>query len=117
MPGLGKSGTWRMCALRSKPLLSPGLLLDVEPMVRARGRLGVVDGHRGDARPAGTLPQRALHACHRFVVAFHHRLDAPVGQVAYPPRDALAVGDVLREIAEPDALHAAADKVSPSHTH
>ena len=71
----------------------------------------------GDARPAGALPQRALDARHRLVVAFDQRFDAPVGQVAHPAGHAFAVGGVLGEIAEADTLHAAADEISPGHTH
>jgi hypothetical protein len=61
--------------------------------------------------------KRTLDAGDRLELPFHARLDSAVGQVAHPPADAFPEGDVSREKAEADTLHATTNQVATSHAH
>ena len=71
---------------------------------------GVLDLELFDARARRSVAQRALEPLDRLGLAFGRRLDASVGQVAHPPVQAFARRRRLCEIAEADALDAAADE-------
>src|SRR5215510_8456089 len=116
MPAFGKSGTCRMCCLRSMRSLSSPPSINRERLVGRAGFFGI-DEHRIDPRTSRTRAKGSLDTGDRFHLALHERFDAPVGQVPHPPGYAFSEGDVTREIAEPDTLHATANQKPTSHAH
>src|SRR5688572_2463679 len=106
MPVFGKSGTWRMCCLRSMTprRCVPGLS-DIELHVLPAWFLGI-DLDLVDACGRRPLPERALDARDRFGLALHVRFDPAVGTVPHPACHAFARRGLLREPPEPDALNA-----------
>src|SRR5262245_3734748 len=116
MPALGKSGTCRMCCLRSMRSLSSPSSIDCERLVGRAGFFGI-DEHRIDSRSSRTHAKGSLDTGDRFHLALHERFDPPIGQVPHPPGYTFTECGVTREIAEPDTLHATANQKPPSHAH
>src|SRR5215207_1054439 len=111
MPGLGKSGTWRMRVLRVSIWLS-----DLESCCAPAGG-EFFDVEQLDARRRGAAPHRGLEPIDRGLVPFRDHLDAAVDEVAHPAVHPFARRGVVREPTEPDALHAAGDHVTARHSH
>src|SRR5687768_4482341 len=104
MPAFGKSGTCRMCCLRSIGCASA---LNGEGTIAAD--FLIVDVDFFHARAARSVPDRPLNVRDRFGVTLYQRLDAAVRQVPHPPHGPLAAGGVLGEPAEAHTLNASAD--------
>src|SRR3954464_15582034 len=118
MPAFGKSGTLRMCCLRSMVAVSSGAVLSLnrEVAVCAAELLG----HRVDGLDTGawrTLAQQPFDTSDRFLVSLRQRFDTSIRQIAYPPGDPLAHGDILREPAKAHTLDPSADDEPPCNTH
>ena len=78
------------------------MFLHVEPLDAGRRRAAA---HRG------------LEPIDRLGVPFGDHLDAAVGEVAHPAVHPFARRGVVREPAEPDALHAAGNHVAARDLH
>jgi hypothetical protein len=59
-------------------------------------------------RPISDVP---LESCHRVGAALGEDLDAAIHQIAHPSADAFPHSGLLREVSEPDALHASAHDI------
>src|SRR3954452_814289 len=123
MPGLGKSGMLRIFALSWSMESATGIggcggaaSGDAEAASAAGGRDGV-DRENVDGGPGLALRERALDARHRLDLALDLRLDPAVRHVADEPGHALADRGVLDEVAEADALDAAADEITSGDDH
>jgi hypothetical protein len=74
-----------------------------------------------DLRAAGALAGEVDHPGHRLRVALEDGLDRPVGAIAHPARNALALGLPAHGVAEEDALDsssshdALSDRVTLAH--
>src|SRR5687767_13423940 len=108
-----------MCCFRSISVVFTELALRRPDRLRhnleRRGttlRLFVITPEGGDARAARAHAQRPFDAGDRLGLAFDKRFDAAVRQVSHPAGHAFAVGDVLGEPAESDALDPPADSKS-----
>jgi len=81
------------------------------------GRNHIVHVDVFDARVGRPVPQAALEPFERVGVAFGGNLYAAVGHVFHPAEDPLACRGGLGEISEANALHTAANHVSPRDYH
>src|SRR5262245_39543616 len=116
MPALGKSGTCRMCCLRSMRCLSSPSSINRERFVRRTGFFGV-DEHRVDPRAPQPSAKGSFDTGNGFHLAFDERLDAAIGKIPHPPGHAFTKRSVTCEIAEPDTLHATPNEKPTSHAH
>src|SRR5688500_8924435 len=128
MPFLGKSGTDRICALRSMRVVcvtsggagdevAPGLPGRDREIVMRAARVLVVDDHARDAGATRPRSDGPLDVGHGGLLAFDQRFDAAVRDVAHPAGGPLALRRLLHEPAEADALYAAANEKAPCYTH
>src|SRR5688572_12512314 len=126
MPALGKSGTLRMCCLRSiqpsreetttyRTGSAPHLPFDREAPVTAR--FLVVHRYLVHAGAARAGAERTLDARDGVGLSFDQCFDAAVRQIPHPSCNAFAAGGVLGEPAESDTLNPAADDESPCDAH
>ena len=85
----------------------------------SRGRWAGRDstGEIVDPGPGRALGERALDARHGLDLALDLGLDPAVRRRCGRSRDALADGGVLHEVAEADALDAAADEITTGDDH
>lgn len=79
-----------------------------------RNRLGL---DRVDPRTWRSLIEGPLEAPDGLLVAFCHNLDATIRKVSNETGHALALGRVLSEIPESDALHAAGNEKALRDNH
>src|SRR5581483_201134 len=89
---------------------------DVKPGAAAVRHI-VEDVHCVDVRASRTVAERSLEPVDRLRVAVGVRFHTAVGEVADPPVHPFAAGHGLREISEPDALHASADEITARDPH
>src|SRR4051812_40393599 len=113
MPGFGKSGTLRMRVF-STSMSSSLSNLESREAPRRRLFLGVERGH---ARLRGAAAERDLDALDGVALPFQQHFDPAVVQVAHPAVHAFTPRGVVREPAEADALHPAADHVPARRDH
>src|SRR5436189_227827 len=73
--------------------------------------------HVAHACAAGSVADVALEPLDCIRLAFGRNLHAAIGQVPHPAVDPFTRRLGFREIAEADALHAAADHISPGEAH
>jgi hypothetical protein len=83
----------------------------------ARPGLDVVHHDLLDARPRRAAPQGALEPLERLRLPLRNGLHASVVTIGDEAMETLAAGGVLREVAEPDALHTPAHNESPGDAH
>src|SRR3954465_15817894 len=84
---------------------------------RAAGRRDRFDGEIVAPSSRRPLRERPLDPRHRLDLALDLRLDPAVRHVADEPGHALADRGVLDEVAEADALDAAADEITTGDDH
>ena len=95
------------------PPMGPGVTLERYP----DGAVAWLDGEIVDAGPGRALGERSLHARHGLDLALDLGLDPAVRHVTDETGHALADGGILHEVAEADALDAAADEITTGHDH
>src|SRR5687767_14713995 len=110
MPGLGKSGTSRMCFFRSSMLSSTFYsMVDVEALPGGDvGKLLLLD--TGDPRRRRPLPQAVDEERQALRGAGGVDLDPPIGQVADLAGQAELAPGLAGEPAEPHPLHPPVDQ-------